>query len=332
MEANRFHGTRCISCGELFSDGDDIVVCPECGTPYHRECYQKEGSCINIALHESGQSWQPVTEDAPEADAGDSSGKIRCMRCGEENEPDTLMCVKCGLPLHLDNHTERPFNDNYKPGQGRTVPQGDNEGQGGFNGSGMPFPGAITLDKNSEIDGIKIEEYACYIKSNPLYFIQNFFRFFKLKTKVSFNFGALFFPEVYMLYRKMYKWGILMLIVTFLLSIPSFMYYGTQDVMGYRFIKNASFVDDRTFEIIARATNYALWGIKLLLGFLSNYLYYNSVRKNIRRIKEENPDDTQAKQIMALSGGVSWPAVIMGYTAMFAMFTGLMLIVNSILK
>ena len=149
---------------------------------------------------------------------------------------------------------------------------------------------------------------------------------------MSFNFGALFFPEVYMLYRKMYKWGILMLIVTFLLSIPSFMYYGTQDVMGYRFIKNASFVDDRTFEIIARATNYALWGIKLLLGFLSNYLYYNSVRKNIRRIKEENPDDTQAKQIMALSGGVSWPAVIMGYTAMFAMFTGLMLIVNSILK
>ena len=40
---------KCFSCGEVFKDGDDIVVCPECGTPYHRECYLKEGKCINDA-------------------------------------------------------------------------------------------------------------------------------------------------------------------------------------------------------------------------------------------------------------------------------------------
>ena len=47
-----YTGKKCFSCGEVFKDGDDIVVCPECGTPYHRECYLKEGKCINDALHE----------------------------------------------------------------------------------------------------------------------------------------------------------------------------------------------------------------------------------------------------------------------------------------
>lgn len=34
-----YRGQHCPICGKEFCDGDDIVVCPECGTPYHRECY-----------------------------------------------------------------------------------------------------------------------------------------------------------------------------------------------------------------------------------------------------------------------------------------------------
>ena len=29
---------KCISCGKEFTKDDDVVVCPECGTPYHRGC------------------------------------------------------------------------------------------------------------------------------------------------------------------------------------------------------------------------------------------------------------------------------------------------------
>ena len=28
----------CPVCGETFQNGDDVVVCPECGAPHHREC------------------------------------------------------------------------------------------------------------------------------------------------------------------------------------------------------------------------------------------------------------------------------------------------------
>ena len=36
-----------------FFDDEDIVVCPECGTPYHRECWNRVGTCIHSAEHGS---------------------------------------------------------------------------------------------------------------------------------------------------------------------------------------------------------------------------------------------------------------------------------------
>ncbi len=32
-----FTGIKCPVCGKAFTDEDDIVVCPKCGAPYHRE-------------------------------------------------------------------------------------------------------------------------------------------------------------------------------------------------------------------------------------------------------------------------------------------------------
>ena len=87
---SNYSGAKCFSCGEVFKDGDDIVVCPDCGTPYHRACYQKEGKCINTELHENEGSWS----------ARDPKGEnIRCSRCGFENTPDRQVCRQCGLPL-----------------------------------------------------------------------------------------------------------------------------------------------------------------------------------------------------------------------------------------
>lgn len=37
----RYTGNHCPVCEQAFTDEDDIVVCPDCGTPYHRACWQK---------------------------------------------------------------------------------------------------------------------------------------------------------------------------------------------------------------------------------------------------------------------------------------------------
>ena len=36
----KYTGIPCAACGKKFTAEDDVVVCPECGTPYHRACYR----------------------------------------------------------------------------------------------------------------------------------------------------------------------------------------------------------------------------------------------------------------------------------------------------
>ena len=53
-----FEGIKCPVCNIEFKDGDDIVVCPECGTPHHRECYEKENRCFYDSRHGEGFSFE----------------------------------------------------------------------------------------------------------------------------------------------------------------------------------------------------------------------------------------------------------------------------------
>ncbi len=51
---SRYENIECPVCKKFFEDGDDIVVCPDCGTPHHRECYNYVGHCVNKGLHKTG--------------------------------------------------------------------------------------------------------------------------------------------------------------------------------------------------------------------------------------------------------------------------------------
>ena len=44
-------GQVCDVCGEPFDNDSDIVACPDCGTPHHRECYEINNKCANETLH-----------------------------------------------------------------------------------------------------------------------------------------------------------------------------------------------------------------------------------------------------------------------------------------
>ncbi len=49
-----FKNYFCPVCKKQFTDDDDVVVCPDCGTPHHRECYNEIGKCFNENSHNSG--------------------------------------------------------------------------------------------------------------------------------------------------------------------------------------------------------------------------------------------------------------------------------------
>ncbi|MBQ7549529.1 MAG: DUF2628 domain-containing protein [Clostridia bacterium] len=56
----------CDGCGRELTKDDDIVVCPVCGTPQHRECYNKNDRCVHEELHESGYVWKAPEKPEPE--------------------------------------------------------------------------------------------------------------------------------------------------------------------------------------------------------------------------------------------------------------------------
>lgn len=57
-----YENDNCPVCGESFKEGDDIIACPECGTPHHRVCYNKTNTCANARMHGTYFSFQQSDE------------------------------------------------------------------------------------------------------------------------------------------------------------------------------------------------------------------------------------------------------------------------------
>lgn len=64
----RFTNEKCPVCNSTFKEDDDIAVCPECGTPHHRECFKENKHCANHEKHSENFRWEPdfVTPDTME--------------------------------------------------------------------------------------------------------------------------------------------------------------------------------------------------------------------------------------------------------------------------
>ena len=322
---SNYNGTKCISCGEYFKDGDDVVVCPTCGTPYHRECYMKEGECINSALHESGQSWTADYGNAADsAGENDSSNEpVRCIRCGAENPPNGLFCAKCGMPLSGNQSNERPFN-NFA-----------GNGANGFNQQFANGFNTVAFDSESDIDGVKLGDYAKYVDKNPVGFLANFIKFGTKRGKVSFNFGALLFPEFYFFYRKMNKIGILMLVLTTVLSIPGIIYMGQKGMNGITLLNTSIDVESSNFDVMYNLCYYIEWGVRFLCGLFGNYWYYIKAKSDITNLHNELDGKTtpaQVGEMISSKGGTSWTAVVVAVTINFVLTMAVMVGVNFLFK
>lgn len=284
-------GEKCLICNKPFKVGDDIVVCPECGTPYHRECYNKEGKCVNEVLHTTHQSWK-ATHDKNSSDDS-TENTIKCPVCGEENSSDTIFCKKCGNPLGINK-------------------SGDNAS---FDGQIPPFisqmMNATTENKftpESDIDGVKLKEYSTYVGSNPLYYMTNFIRFGKYNRKVSVNLTAFLFPEYYFIYRKMYLIGILVYILRYIIAIPLFIGFAKNGVFDGSILKGVfvNLVSENTLDWMLSLTQFLSTALLFACSLSANYLYYRKARKDIMYIHDATSDEAQRSERIAKKGGASF--------------------------
>ncbi len=274
-----YKNKQCPVCKNLFKDGDDIVVCPDCGAPYHRECYNEKKKCIYEDKHGTGFSYI-VNEEVPQNDINkekSEQSKNLCPRCHSLNPSDANFCNNCGFWL---GEKGEPSND-IPPG----VPN-----------ISVMFDPMGGVDPNEEIGEVKFGDIAKLVKNNSPYYMR-VFKKIKDNNKSKFNFSAFFFSGAWFLYRKQYKLGVMIIILELAFMIPS-------SILTYM---------QSTSALLTPYTG-PLWLLEacdtllmVLCGVFANRLYLKNCMKKVKAIKEKslNDDNFDYSKKLSEQGGVN---------------------------
>lgn len=295
-------GNICRGCNKVFTQDDDIVVCPECGTPQHRECYEKENRCVNYENHAEGLVWQSEIKHEPEKKEEKKAEMLTCPNCGHQNPPGATVCENCSMKFTLFgmnvvdaiNREEREKNNSnenipdYQPpftlGQGegfentnRSTPEEASatpsqvaealtdilSGNNQTENDGrLRFKGPFP--QTDEIDGVRTNTIGNFIGSNAMSYIAKFKKL-QAGKKLSFNFAAFFLTPFWFFYRKLYKQGIIFMtafITISILSVPS-----SLEVADYaqQFISAAAAENASTDQLLVLYNEFLQKSVPMLL-------------------------------------------------------------------
>ena len=188
----KYYGCPCEGCGKPLTLQDDIVVCPDCGAPYHRDCYEKLGRCIHAPAHAAGYEWKfPYQE----------SELCTCPACGERTLRSESVCRCCGAALppegaqepadrvDSDEHSEEfDYSTFYRQFQETGAPQADPLRQ--------TYQAAF--GKEEVMDGIPCKDWADFIGPASPAYLSAYCRMQLSHTKPSMSFSAMLFGPFYL--------------------------------------------------------------------------------------------------------------------------------------
>ncbi len=272
-----YEGQACPVCGKRFSEQEDIVACPECGCPHHRDCWQQEGHCHFAADHGTERQWAKTADSAPTKTASASS---RCPRCGASNPEFAEFCSRCGCDLDQKEwHSEpTPPTAQYTPPTGNYSPYG------------QPFRDPYGgVPRTETIDGIAVDDIAKLIGPNSAYYLPRFYRMTHGGSKLSWNWASFFFSCNWLLYRKNILWGsisaVFMLVLNFISQVASDPFTTiTEQAMtqaelmeGYAALLATD--NGRLLFLVMCITSLLTLVVSVVLGLFGNYLYLRSILK-----------------------------------------------------
>lgn len=275
---HRYIGTQCPVCKREFEQGDDIVTCPDCGTPHHRECYSLIGKCVNNGLHGSGYTFEG--EAKTESVKEDSTNAV----IGEYYTPNN------------ESTSNKPPIIN-----------------GGFDVKSVE---SEYSNSNEKIDDNEIGDVAATIRVNIPRFIDKFRNMERTNKKLGWNWGAFFFGGLYYLFRKMYKQGIslIFIFVAILYGSDTLLFKFAPDYIDA--VKSAAeaYASGGTLDPNALMTADTMTAMKIIYGvfalilviriisaMLADYCYKNTVSEIISRVNkhlEENMTFVQSPMMM----------------------------------
>ncbi len=273
-------GEKCAACGQVFTEEDDVVVCPDCGSPHHRNCYLEHGKCANEDFHFTGKKWerQQVKDKAKDF--------VICPVCHFPNSKDAGSCERCGTELHEHIEEEaipEPFSGMFDEEIGQPIPY-------------------LGFDPNEDLGGATVKEVSDFVRTNTIYYLPIFKRMKDIGTKISFNLTCLFFPHLYFANRKMWGWAFIAVILNIFFNIPAFLIFMAEDGSMPEAITTAVEAHNNFLLNADRICNYLNIGVKLLFCLLGNRIYFKYILRSLKKIKESRGGYTAAK--LYETGGV----------------------------
>lgn len=314
-------GYKCQVCDNEFVKGDDIVVCPECGTPHHRECYNSLGHCVNSDKHSLNYDYlADIEKQKEESTTEEDSELITCKVCGAKNPSDAFFCSRCGESFQKTTADDNTNNQADANTNNTEQPQSPFTSMPGAPNIIMFDPLAGVKPETDLGDGVTVAETAKFVRQNTPYFA-TVFNNIKTYDKSRFNFCAAIFGGGYLLYRKMYKIGTIITVIEALIMIastyfahfistdPAFSQIATafsqQDFVLY-LEKLTALSSLETFVYFSYSIlGFVSLGISIAVGFLANRMYFKHCKKEIVKIKKsvEKPEDVNTA--LKLKGGVN---------------------------
>lgn len=287
-------GKQCSACKAYLFEDDDVVYCPVCGAPHHRECYNAVGHCALEELHGTDRQYDSSKYKEPEEVSKPQQpdkSEIKCQMCENVYDESSDRCPKCG--------TVNPKK---------------------YAGISFDLLGGVPGDMDLG-DGVTANEAKRFVISNTQRYIPKFAAN-KMGKKASFNLAAFLFPCGWFFSRKMYKWGSLVgaLSVAFaLLCFPlqSAIYYLDMS-SAQNYAEMAQIISDNIARIGMPAMLCAVAGsflyvlLRIICGIFGDLFYRNHVIASVSSIKKTSDDEDTD---FVRRGGVNFIMLLVGIIA-----------------
>lgn len=280
---------QCQICkGYLFPE-DDTVVCPICGAPHHRDCYNTIGHCGVEELHGTEEQYDLQQKRIAEEQRTETEKEEinTCHFCGRQSKTgDAPFCPYCGQPFGEKQQGPKVF----------------------FNGMPIQFLDRCGgVSKDAKIEDVTADELSKFVGNNSVRYIPKFFNLNE-KKKTSWNWAAFLFPAAWNFGRKMYSNGVLyllLLIASELCFIPlNLALANLGDTSNMTFTQLYAFIEKNISSISLLSLIMCFVGLALALlprlfsGRYGDWHYrkkcINSV-KEIKNNKETNDFDEQLR-------------------------------------
>ena len=271
-------GVSCVRCHAYLFPEDDIVYCPVCGAPHHRECYNQLGHCALEEFHGTDRQYDKVKAREEEQAAAEmpntgenAEGLITCQMCHEKYDFALNACPKCGAP---------------------------NIAKAGGSFVNFDFLGGVSADYDIG-DGITADEAKRFVAANTPRYIPKF-AVLNAKNKLSWNWLAFLFPCGWMLSRKMYKNGIIAGLLTVISSLFYLPFMNAINNLGTTPGETQAQIMQSIYEhlpkmgaavIAALLAGFVLnIAVRILSALFGDYLYKQYAISSIKTIRAESED------------------------------------------